>query len=75
MEACDCCGREFEQFLYLEVLSETFSFCSWTCLITYAAVKAHNAEASLLTRLHDAERKLDSAESWLAAYQADVFTK
>jgi hypothetical protein len=70
---CSFCERTFEDYIHLQVNQEDSRFCSWTCLIAFAAVKAHNSEAHLISRLNTTQDKLDEAELWLAQYQAGIW--
>jgi len=58
--------------MHLEVADEMFNLCSWTCLIGFAAIKAHNTEAALVESLRAKEIEISNLERWLAIHQADI---
>ena len=67
---CDFCKRPSPEYLRLETPCEILYLCSWTCVIASAAVKAHDAEAHLMSRLRQTEDDLDRSEKFLALLQA-----
>jgi hypothetical protein len=67
---CDFCKQTHDDYIHVEYGDNVANLCSWTCVIAFSAVKAHECEARLYQRVLEISSERDESETWLAHYQA-----